>query len=380
MSANNQKEGLLHLAVKRGLVAVEDEARLGAILDGRSMGVILLEDAGLRPEVIRQLRNEQKKNSIPTRVGPYQITDHLGNGGMSIVYKGFDPHTRQTVAIKILSPRVAAYGLSLPRFHREARSAGAVAHPQVIRCLDTGEVNGHPYQILEFMAGGDVATRLHAQGGRLETRRVLEIGRDCALGLAAIHAAGMIHRDVKPANIFLCATGNAKIADLGLARHIEPDDQLTLPGHCVGTPWYMSPEQARGADGIDGRTDVYSLGATLYHLVTGQPPFRGQTPRAVITAVLTQELQPVLQLCPNLDPALATVIQRCLDKNRDRRFPDASAVAQALEEILNPLTRPIETAQESSLSTAIFSPYQMWWNRARAWLRAQVVRKQPHAR
>jgi len=335
MASHNLSEGLLHLAVKRGLVGPNTAAALLPLRDGRSMAVVLVEKAGLTPEVVRQLRDEQKRNSIPGRIGPYRLTEHLGNGGMSIVYKGMDPQTRQTVAVKLLSPKVAAYGLSIPRFQREVRSASEIDHPNVIKCLDHGEINGHPYQILEYMAGGDVATRLQSVG-RLSSHEAITIVRDCALGLAAIHAAGMVHRDVKPANIFLDAHGSAKVADLGLARHMEPEDQLTLPGHCVGTPWYMSPEQARGCEELDGRADLFSLGATLYHLLSGQPPFRGATPRAVITAVLTQEPPAISLLCPDLAPDLVQTIQRCLAKDRQRRFAHANEIAQVLGKILSP--------------------------------------------
>lgn len=375
MTVANHDEGLLTLAVKRGHCSEECAQRLRAQRRGRSMSLVLAEDAGLAPEAIRALRDEQKRNSIPGRIGPYRLTEHLGNGGMSIVFKALDSDTHQVVAVKLLSPRIAAHGVSVPRFHRETRSAREVDHPRVIKCLDHGEVNQHPYQILEYMAGGDAAALLMRSGGRLPPAQALTLARDSAEGLAAIHAAGMMHRDIKPSNIFIDAEGRAKIADLGLARHVDDEDHLTIPGHCIGTPLYMSPEQARGVSDIDGRTDVYSLGATLYHFITGCPPFSGASPRAVITAVITEPVPDPRMLVPELDAAIAELITRSLAKERSERPQNAAQFAAEIDALLNPSANVVPVTPSAPSWTSRIIEYAV-----RTWRRLILLGRHRHAR
>lgn len=378
MSLVNHDAGLLALAVKRGHCSAERAQALQAQRRGRSMALVLVEEGGLAPQIIRALRDEQQRQSIPNRIGPYQLTEHLGNGGMSVVFKAVDHDTRKLVAVKLLSPRIAAHGTSKTRFDRESRSGLVIDHPRVIRCLDHGEVNQHSYQILEYMAGGDAAALLARSGGRLPAHQALTLVRDCSEGVAAIHAAGMMHRDIKPANIFIDGDGRAKLADLGLARQVEDEDHLTMPGHCLGTPWYMSPEQARGLPDTDSRTDIYSLGATLYHFITGQPPYPGSTPRAVILAVLNDPVPDPRVWEPGLDPALAGLIIRTLAKNRSDRPQDAVRLVAELDAVLQPRTSvvhgpPIERSRRAWGIRFV--------ERARhAWRRVLAVGRQAHAR
>lgn len=332
MKLDNVDEGLVALAVRRGLLTSTSASQSLADRRNRSVAVVLVEDGYLTVEQVRGLRDEQKSNSIPVEIAGYRITAHLGNGGMSVVFKATQPATGREVAVKLMSPRSEGR-ISTSRFMRETRAVMAVHHANVIRCFDHGMVNGRPYQVLEFMAGGDVKALLARSGGRLAEGRALAIVRQCAEGLVAIHAAGLMHRDVKPSNIFLDGGGVAKLADLGLARALETDEQLTQPGHRVGTPTYMSPEQATG-DSVDARTDVYGLGATLYHLVTGRPPFSGRNVRDVITQVLRDQPMDARSLRPDLSPATGAIIAMAMARRREDRYDDAQGLCADLEAVL----------------------------------------------
>lgn len=333
MKLDNVDEGLVALAVRRGLLTSTSASQSLADRRSRSVAVALVEDGYLTVEQVRGLRDEQKANSIPVEIAGYRITSHLGNGGMSVVFKATQPATGREVAVKLMSPRSEGR-ISTSRFMRETRAVMAVHHPNVIRCFDHGLVNGRPYQVLEFMAGGDVKALLARCGGRLAEGRALAIVRQCAEGLVAIHVAGLMHRDVKPSNIFLDGGGVAKLADLGLARALETDEQLTQPGHRVGTPTYMSPEQATGGS-VDARTDVYGLGATLYHLVTGRPPFTGKNVREVITQVLRDRPVDARSLRPDLSPATGAIIAMAMARRCEDRYDDAHGLYADLETALD---------------------------------------------
>ena len=247
----NREAGLIHLAARRGLITEELARKLVVELAHRAATVVLVEN-GVDTHVVRRLRAEQASSCIPKQIHGYHLTSHLGNGGMSVVFRG-EAEGRPPVAIKLLSPRLDHDPRATARFLREIRTASEVVDSHVIRCAGHGECNGRPYQVLELMSGGDCQALLKGRGGILDEALALRIAREVAHGLIAIHAAGLVHRDIKPSNIFLTAEGVAKVADLGLARSPEPDDQVTLPGTFVGTPAYMSPEQARVGIELDGR-------------------------------------------------------------------------------------------------------------------------------
>lgn len=330
MKLDNVDEGLVSLAVQRGLLTPASASQALADRKSRSVAVALVEDGYLTVEQVRALREEQKSHSIPVDIAGYRITGHLGNGGMSVVFKAIEPLTGREVAVKLMSPRTEGR-ISTSRFMRETRAVIAVHHPNVIRCFDHGMVNRRPYQVLEFMAGGDVKELLTRCGGHLPEVQALAIIRDCAQGLVAIHAAGLVHRDVKPSNIFLDGSGLAKLADLGLARALESEEHLTLPGHRVGTPAYMSPEQANGHPEVDARTDLYGLGATLYHLVTGRRPFLGRHVREVVRQVLHDQPEDPRRVRSGLRPTTCTIIATAMAKRRENRYADAQQMCEDLE-------------------------------------------------
>lgn len=329
----NRETGLIELAARRGLITKELARELISGRGNRTAAVVLAEN-GLDPHVVRRLRDEQSASCIPARIHGYNLTSHLGNGGMSVVFRG-EAEGKPAVAVKLLSPRLDRDPRAAARFVREIRTAADIVDPHVIRCEGHGECNGRPYQILELMHGGDCEALLARHGGVLEESVALRIAGEVARGLMAIHAAGLVHRDIKPANIFLAADGTAKVADLGLARSPEPDDQVTLPGTFVGTPAYMSPEQARVGTELDGRSDVYSLGATLFHFVTGRAPFCAPSPMAVVRAAATEPTPDAAAVRPGVSRAVADLLRTAMAKNREQRYPDAATFAAAISAVLH---------------------------------------------
>nr|MBA3938581.1 serine/threonine protein kinase [Planctomycetota bacterium] len=200
---------------------------------------------------------------LPAAIGGYRILARLGAGGMATVYRALQVGLQREVALKVVAQHLAGDADFGERFLREARAGALVNHVNVVACYDAGRADGQLYMAMELVSGGDLAQLLERKGGTLDEALALNLMRDSAAGLEAIEAAGLIHRDLKPANIFLTERGVAKLADLGLVR-FTGDDRVTQPGMVMGTPAYISPEQARGVADVDIRTDIYSLGASLY--------------------------------------------------------------------------------------------------------------------
>src|SRR5437763_10924412 len=214
------------------------------------------------------------------RLGPYQVQGVVGRGGMGVVLKALDPGLHRVVAIKVLAPQWAASAHARRRFTREARAAAAVSHDHVVTIHAVEETRGLPYLVMQYVPGISLEEKIE-RDGPLPVQEVLRIGMQAAAGLAAAHAQGLIHRDVKPANILLeNGVERVKLTDFGLARAVD-DASLTQSGVIAGTPQYMAPEQARG-EPLDARSDLFSLGSVLYALCTGQPPFRADHSLAVL--------------------------------------------------------------------------------------------------
>jgi len=271
------------------------------------------------------------------RIGGFDLLAPLGEGGMGAVWRARQVAMDREVAVKVIAGQVASDPEAADRFLREARAAAAVNHPHVISLDDVGDdrPRGGPlYLAMELVSGGDAGQLLERSGGRLPERRVLELARDCCRGLAAIHGVGLVHRDLKPANVFLTGDGAAKLADLGLARKQAGDDRMTHTGVVIGTPAYMAPEQANGALDLDARTDVYGLGATLFHLATGEAPFQGPSPMAVIARVLHDDVPDPRAVAPRLSTRTAALIRRAMAKEPGDRFESAAAMLAAVERAL----------------------------------------------
>jgi serine/threonine protein kinase len=268
------------------------------------------------------------------RLGRYRIVKRLGRGGMGVVYLGYDEKLRRKVAIKVLPPKLVSHPGAVQRFQREARTASEVRSEHVVAIHDVDDDNGLPFIVMEYLQGSPL-DRYLASHPPLTVPQIIRIGQETARGLAAAHEKGLVHRDIKPANIWLEApNGRVKILDFGLAKETEPadDGHLTRTGQVVGTPAFMSPEQARG-EPVTAATDLFSLGIVLYRLATGVQPFRGPTAMAVLMALGLDEPTPVRELNPAVPEPLAALLHQLLAKKPGDRPASAAAVQAALAAI-----------------------------------------------
>jgi serine/threonine protein kinase len=273
------------------------------------------------------------------RLGPYEITGIIGSGGMGIVLKGHDRALDRFVAIKLLSPHLASSGAARQRFLREAKAAAAVVHDNVIAIHGVDEFAGLPYLVMPYCRGTTLEKRVR-DAGPMNLREILRVGLQTARGLAAAHAQGLVHRDVKPANILLeDGVERVRITDFGLARAAD-DASLTVTGLLAGTPHYMSPEQALGKP-LDARSDLFALGAVLFTLATGKPPFRAESSHAVLRMVTDVEPADVRLANPDMPAWLAAIVGRLLAKDPAARFSSATEVAGMLEACLAHVNDPL---------------------------------------
>ena len=263
----------------------------------------------------------------------FRIIERLGKGGMGTVYRALQLALQREVALKVLDEGLAADGVYAERFLREARAAARVNHPNVIACYDVGRHGDRFYMALELGTGGDAEALARIHGGVLPERLALTMARDCARGLQAIASAGLVHRDIKPANIFLAADGSAKLGDLGLVR-VQSEGHTTLTDTAVGTPAFMSPEQAQGEREVDIRSDIYALGATLYALLAGGPPFVNSNVFNILQQVAHRPPPDVRLANPGLAASTASVIARAMAKDRGARFQTPADLLAALEACL----------------------------------------------
>ena len=271
-----------------------------------------------------------------TRIGPYEIVGWLGAGGMGEVYRARDPRLDREVAIKLIPETFAADRSRLFRFEQEARAAGQINHPSILAVYDVGTHAGAPYIVSELLEGQSLRSRL--RGGALSARKAIAYARQIAEGLAAAHDKGIVHRDVKPDNLFVTNDGRVKILDFGIAKLTGPGDDAARPASLttetaaevvVGTAAYMSPEQVRG-EAVDARSDIFSLGAVLYEMLAGRAAFTRATAAETTAAILKEDPpSPV----PAAGPALERIIARCLEKTREARFQSARDLAFALESL-----------------------------------------------
>ncbi|MGO9913500.1 MAG: protein kinase domain-containing protein, partial [Isosphaeraceae bacterium] len=272
------------------------------------------------------------------RLGPYEVVEFLGRGGMGLVLKARDPALDRMVAIKVLTPALAHGATARRRFAREARAVAAVGNEHIVAIHAVDDFRGLPYLVMQYISGRSLQDRLDASGP-LEVKEILRIGIQVARALQAAHAQGVVHRDIKPANILLenCIE-RVKLTDFGLARVID-DASLTQSGVIAGTPQYMAPEQARG-EPVAAVADLFSLGAVLYAMAAGRPPFRGDSALAVLKRVCEIRHRAVRELNPDVPDWLEAVIDRLLAKEPADRFQTAAEVADLLERGLAHLQQP----------------------------------------
>jgi serine/threonine protein kinase len=312
-----------------------------------------------RPELIEFLAPPEKPGEIG-RLGPYRVVRVMGAGGMGVVYHAEDTQLQRPVALKALLPALAGSAEAKQRFLREARAAAAIKHDHIVTIYQVGEDRGAPYLAMEFLHGESLEDRLRRLG-RPPLAEMLRIGREVAEGLAAAHERGLIHRDIKPGNLWLedrsaggtplATGGRVKVLDFGLARASGDATQLTQQGAILGTPAYMAPEQAAGA-ALDPRCDLFSLGCVLYRLTTGQLPFQGADIVSTLVAVATEQPRPPAELNPDLPPEVAALILKLLAKKPEERPASARAVVQALAASEAKLTKPLPRRRPAAAPAA----------------------------
>src|SRR5687767_3687933 len=264
----------------------------------------------------------------------YALERELGGGGMSRVFVADERRLNRKVVIKVLSPELAA-GVSGERFEREIQLAASLQQANIVPILAAGETQGLPFYTMPFVEGESMRARL-AKAGALAVPQVIGILRDVARALSYAHERGVVHRDIKPDNVLLSG-GTAVVTDFGIAKAIsaarEQNEGATLTqlGTSIGTPAYMSPEQAAGDPSVDHRADIYSLGCMAYELLTGQPPFAGRTPARTLAAHMTEAPTPLSEARPDTPPALAQLVTQCLEKEPSARPQSGSAIVHALD-------------------------------------------------
>ncbi|WP_405409262.1 protein kinase domain-containing protein [Streptomyces decoyicus] len=288
----------------------------------------------------------------------YELVEELGHGGMGKVYRAVDHRLRRTVAVKTLSAELALEPEFLTRFQREAHAAAALNHPGVATVHDVGEDAGggaaEPYLVMEYVEGRTLSHVL--KDGVLPVAQAVDLTGQVLEALEHSHRHAIVHRDIKPANVMLTGTGRVKVVDFGIAKALtEVATRLTGTGVAVGTPAYLAPEQINGG-GTDHRTDLYAVGCLLYELLTGRPPYTGDSPFSVMHQHLAAEPVPPSRLRPELPPAMDAVIARALRKGREDRFASASTMHQALGEASRPTTPAPPVRSPTALDPAALGP------------------------
>jgi len=289
-------------------------------------------------------------DKLPEFIAKYRITGIAGRGAMGVVYRGHDPFVDREVAIKVATGEgegrsTRSLAVAKRMFFNEARSAGVLDHPNILRVFDAGEdANGRPYMVMEYVEGSQTLRDWVAEGNLLPVPRVLEVMRQTADALICAHAHGVIHRDIKPANLLLTPGGAVKVGDFGVAQRLQGDETQVLGW--FGSPQYMSPEQARDDD-LSTSSDLFSLGCVMYELLTGHRAFDARGISALLNKLLNSEPPPLAEVRPDLPPAVAAVVNRCLRKDPAQRFLSATALVAALDAAIKDLASGVASLPES---------------------------------
>ncbi len=285
----------------------------------------------------------ETRSLVDADVGPYRVVEKLGEGGMGVVYKAIDRTLDRVVALKILfeidEPQ------NVKRFQQEAKALAKLAHPNAIQIFWTGEYKGYPCFAMEYISEGVSVYDILREKGTIPLDAAVDIVIQSAKGLAAARRAGIVHRDIKPNNLLIDVDGTVKISDFGLAKIVEGEGSLTQSGIVMGTPYYMSPEQGQG-EAIDHRSDLYSLGATFYHMITGFTPYEAQNPVSLIIKHVKEPIPDIRSVKPDVPDAIRRIIETCLEKDPAHRYQEYDDLIEDLEAFVagqNPVHAPAVT-------------------------------------
>ncbi|MCA9242463.1 MAG: serine/threonine protein kinase [Phycisphaerales bacterium] len=342
MAAGAEDSQIRRAVIERNLVTPDELAAADARRGGRNgaeapLGQTLLELGYLTRTQLDRLvagASDDSGSRSVQQIPGYQLIRKVGAGAMAVVYKAKQISLDRIVAIKVLPKRLSANTEFVDRFYKEGKAAAALSHNNIVQAIDVGEAGGFHYFVMEFVEGATVYDELAA--GRLyEEKDALRIVRQIADALQHAHERGIIHRDVKPKNIMLTKERVAKLADMGLARATtDVDAALAEAGRAYGTPYYISPEQIRGEVSIDHRADIYSLGSTFYHMMTGKVPFEGPTPSAVMHKHLREALAPPDHLNTKLTAGCAAMIEMMMAKKREERYQSCRELIEDIDRLM----------------------------------------------
>jgi serine/threonine-protein kinase len=308
------------LEIQRKLKEMGITKTLGAVMhDKKYLSMVEIK------EILREMTGTKDWNAIEG----YEILGKLGKGGMGSVYKARHQKLDRLVALKVLPPELAGDQEYLDRFLREARAAAKLNHPNIVQALDVGESYGYQYFAMEYVEGKTVKEMIE-QEGSIEEARALDIVSQIAEALVHAWKNGMVHRDIKPSNIIVTPEGRAKLCDLGLAKHVSDDSAITQTGVIMGTPFYLSPEQAR-CEELDCRSDIYSLGVTLFHMLTGQVPFTGNSAATILYKHIFLEPPKPKSLNPKISSATSQLCVRMLAKKPEERPENPQVLLEELK-------------------------------------------------
>jgi eukaryotic-like serine/threonine-protein kinase len=333
---DEEQQRLANALVSRGLLTPEelDSCKAPEGVGGKALLTRLVESGLLTRGQARRAMHKLAV-LVGEEIPGYEMMEKLGQGAMGTVYKARQLSMNRLVAIKTLHPRFAANPEFLKRLTGEAHLAAKLSHNNIVQAIDVGQAGPLHYFVMEYVSGTTIKQELE-EGKLYKEKEAVEIVLQIAQALQHANRRGLVHRDVKPANIILTLDGIAKLADLGMARETEDRARAKAEkGLTIGTPYYIAPEQIRGHEDLDVRADMYSLGATLYHMVTSQPPFPHKGIEAVLNAHLTEELTPPDHIRPELSSGLGEVVEIMMAKNRKQRYRNPDDLIVDLECLLN---------------------------------------------
>ncbi len=319
--------------------------------EGRTLPDLLIENEFVTRKQLDRLRNEIEAEKSTQQIPGYQILKKLGSGAMATVFLAKQLSLDRLVAIKVLPAKFSKNEKFIERFYKEGRAAAQLNHRNIVGAYDVGQAGEHHFFVMEYVDGDTVYDRILKQK-RLPEKESINIVRQVAEALQHAHSKGFIHRDIKPKNRMLSSDGTVKLADLGLARAVSDKEAAEAEaGRAYGTPYYISPEQIRGEITIDGRADIYGLGATFYHMVVGKVPFEGRNPSSVMHKHLKQKLTPPDHVNPRVGASTAQVIEMMMNKSRKQRYQTVADLIVDLDRIAR--GDPPHFAQSSADLTAI---------------------------